>query len=211
LNPTDSFRIKRYTVGYIQTNMYLIIKDKKGIVIDPGFTNFELDIIEKIKAECSEIFSILLTHCHFDHISGAYSLKQAFNCKIYCHRLEEEKLLDPQKSGAIFFGENLKSISVDGYLEDMQKIKFCDLELKIFHTPGHTKGSISILVAQKYLFSGDTIMKGAIGRTDLYDGSYNDEILSIKNKILTLPQDTIIYPGHGPSTTVKEERKYFKI
>ncbi len=207
---SDDLIIKNYIVGYIETNMYLIHNIETGIIIDPGFTENEADsLIKKIKSETSEIPMVILTHCHFDHISGCGNLKKEFKSKIYCHRLDEEKLLDPQKSGAIFFGLSGNPLKPDGYLEDGQVIEIGGNTLKIIHTPGHTSGGISILLNCRYLFTGDTIFKDGIGRTDLYDGDYDIEINSIMNKILTLPEDIIIYPGHGPSTTIRAELKNF--
>ncbi|MEO0107268.1 MAG: MBL fold metallo-hydrolase, partial [candidate division WOR-3 bacterium] len=183
---------------------------KTGIIIDPGFTENEADsLIKKIKGLAYEIPMVILTHCHFDHISGCANLKKEFKSEIYCHRLDEEKLLDPQKSGAIFFGLSGNPLKPDGYLEDGQVIEINGNTLKIIHTPGHTSGGISVLLNDRYLFSGDTIFKDGIGRTDLYDGDYDMEIASIKSKILTLPEGVVIYPGHGPATTVKDERKNF--
>lgn len=206
----DELSIKTYIVGYIETNMYLIHNSKTGIIIDPGFNETEAEsLIKKIKREVSEIPMVILTHCHFDHISGCPIIKKEFESKIYCHRLDEEKLLVPEKSGAIYFGVSGTQLKPDGYLEDGQIIKFGEYTLKIIHTPGHTSGGISILLEDKYLFSGDTIFKDGIGRTDLYDGDYDIEINSIMNKILTLPENIIIYPGHGPSTTIREEAKNF--
>ncbi|MEO0184835.1 MAG: MBL fold metallo-hydrolase [candidate division WOR-3 bacterium] len=207
---SDDLSIKTYIVGYIETNMYLIHNRKTSIIIDPGFVETEVEsLIKKIKNEVSEIPMVILTHCHFDHISGCIVLKKEFKSKIYCHRLDEEKLLDPQKSGAIYFGVSGDSLKPDGYLEDGQVINFDDNSLKIIHTPGHTSGGISVLLNEKYLFSGDTIFKDGIGRTDLYDGDYEIEMNSIINKILVLSENIVIYPGHGPITSVKEERGNF--
>jgi len=210
----NDFKLIRFVVGLIETNMYLVVikghPDGEGIVIDPGFSENEADsIIEKFKKEVEKIPFILLTHCHFDHIGGCAILKKEFNSKIYCHRLEKEKLQNSEKSGAVFFDFQNVSINVDECLNGGEEIRLSDLTLKVIHTPGHSKGGISILLEEKFLFSGDTIFKGSIGRTDFYDGSYEEEIASITQKILTLPDDTIIYPGHGPSTTVRGEKKYF--
>jgi glyoxylase-like metal-dependent hydrolase (beta-lactamase superfamily II) len=202
--------IKTFIVGFIETNMYLLYENKNGIIIDPGFIESEAEsIIKKLKEEVSDIPMVILTHCHFDHISGCEILKREFNSKIYCHRFDEEKLLDAQKNGALFFGLSWNPLRPDGYLEDGEIISFGEHKLKILHTPGHTSGGISILLDNKHLFSGDTIFKDGIGRTDLYDGDYDVEINSIVNKILTLPDDTIIYPGHGKKTSVREEKKNF--
>lgn len=220
MNPINKFKIKKFVVGYIQTNMYLIINDKKGVIIDPGFVDAEADVlIKEIKSECLKIPAVLLTHGHHDHISGLGIIKKKFNSIIYCHKLEREKLKDGKKNGymmtAKFLGLNTKFNTEkipdpDEYLNGGEEIKLIGLTFKIIHTPGHTCGGISILLGN-VLFSGDTILKSSIGKADLYDSSYDDEISSIKNKILTLPPDTIIYPGHGPETTVKDEKKYFNI
>ena len=202
--------IKTFVVGYIETNMYLIYENKNGIIIDPGFIESEAEsIIKKLKEEVSDIPMVILTHCHFDHISGCSILKEEFKSKIYCHKFDEEKLLDAPKNGALFFGLSWNPLRPDGYLEDGEIISFGGHKLKILHTPGHTSGGISILLDNKHLFSGDTIFKDGIGRTDLYDGDYDTEIDSIKNKILTLPEDIVICPGHGSQTTVKNELKNF--
>lgn len=202
--------IRTFVVGYIETNMYLIHNQKIGIIIDPGFIENEAEsLIKKIRSEVNEVPMVLLTHCHFDHISGCPIIKEELGSKIYCHQLDEEKLINPQKSGSIFFGVTGTPLRPDGYLEDGQIIKLDGHKLKIIHTPGHTSGGISILLDEKYLFSGDTIFKDGIGRTDLYDGDYDVEINSIINRILTLPDDTIIYPGHGSATTVRAEKKNF--
>lgn len=206
----NDFEIKTFGVGFIETNMYLVIENRLGLVIDPGFIESEANrIIKEIKKGVDEIPMVLLTHCHFDHISGCGILKKEFKCKIYCHKLDEEKLIDPHMSGAHFFVSLGFSLKPDGYLSDNQELRFSNLNLKIIHTPGHTKGGVAILLEDKYLFSGDTIFKDSIGRTDLYDGDYDTEIDSITKKILVLPKETIILPGHGPQTTVKDEMKNF--
>lgn len=202
--------IKNFIVGYIETNMYLIAHKRKGLIIDPGFIESEAEqLIKKIKSEIDEIPNVLLTHCHFDHITGCAILKKEFNSKICCHKLDGDKLSDAQKSGALWFGVSNFHIEPDCLLEDGQEIEFCDFKLKIIHTPGHTSGGISILFSDKYLFSGDTLFKDGIGRTDLYDGNYDTLLNSIKNRLLVLPENIIIYPGHGPATTIGAERENF--
>jgi len=203
-------KILIFVVGYIETNMYLIVNDRKGIVIDPGFIESEQDkIIKVLRKECDAVPDIILTHCHFDHITGCSLLKQEFKSKIYCHRLDREKLRDPEKSGALFLGVKGARIAADELLDGGEELSLLNLKFRIIHTPGHTQGSISILVEDRYLFSGDTIFKDSIGRYDLDDGCYEDEISSITSRILVLPDDTVIYPGHGAATTVKEEKKNF--
>jgi len=211
LNFTNKYEIECFVVGYIETNMYLITKDKQGIIIDPGFIPDETDVLlEKLSTKCNAILAIFLTHGHFDHISGCGILKEKFKSNIFCHKLELEKLHDPMKSGAGLF--SLKETimpEADKFYNDGDIIDILGIRFNIIHTPGHTKGGVCLLMEDKFLFSGDTIFKASIGRTDLYDGSYDEELFSIKKKILALPPEIIVYPGHGPSTTVANEKKYF--
>lgn len=205
-----SLSILKFVVGYIETNMYLLHNQKSGIIIDPGFVEAEaVALIKKIRKEVNDIPVVIFTHCHFDHISGTVILKKEFNSKIYCHTFDAEKLSDVQKSGASWFGVSDFHIEPDCLLQDGQEIELDDSRLRIIHTPGHTGGGLSILLEDKYLFSGDTLFKDGIGRTDLYDGDYDTLMNSIKNKLLVLPENIIVYPGHGPSTTIAKERKNF--
>lgn len=215
--------VHTFTVGYIETNMYLVAgeehgakgkgKDRgqgtggrgQGIVIDPGFARQEADeIIAALEHEVAEIPAIIITHGHFDHTSGLRMLKDRFRSKIYCHELEREKLVDPEKSGAVLFGFKGDSIEPDMLLKGGEELGFGDMTCSIIHTPGHSQGGISVLVDGKYLFSGDLIFRGGIGRVDFPDGDYDLEIASIR-KILRLPGSVVIYPGHGPVTAVKDE------
>ncbi len=192
--------------------MYLIVKDRQGIIIDPGFTEVDAEqVITKIKTECLKVPVVFLTHAHYDHISGCQIMQREFKSKIYCHKFEKEKLADGQKSGALLFpaAENPKVANVE-YLVGGEEFDLLGLKMKIMHTPGHSRGGISILLENKVLFSGDTIFKGSIGRTDFDDGSYEEEISSIKNKILCLAPETIIYPGHMGPTTVQAELRNFR-
>ncbi len=204
------FTIKKFIVGYIETNMYLVCNEGAGIVIDPGFIENEKDtVIKKIRRFVNEIPAVFLTHFHFDHISGVPVLKREFGSAIYCHFLDAECLSDPQKNGALFFGVQSESITADKFFTDNQELDLIGLKFRIIHTRGHTPGGVSILLENQYLFSGDTIFKDGIGRTDLFGGDYEAEINSIKTRILTLPSNTLIYPGHGGPTTVEDEKMRF--
>jgi hydroxyacylglutathione hydrolase len=192
--------------------MYLVVKNTEGIIIDPGYTHEEeKDITDKIRTVCSEIPAVILTHGHYDHISGLDHIKQTFNSTILCHEQEADKLQSHEKNGAALFDLNAPLLPpADKYLTDDQNLDLLGLRWQIFHTPGHTRGGISVLLENQVLFSGDTLFKSGIGRTDLYDGSYDAEIDSILHKILNLPSSTAILPGHGPATTVEAERTHFK-
>ncbi|MDD5066947.1 MAG: MBL fold metallo-hydrolase, partial [bacterium] len=180
----EDYTIKSYTVGFLDTNMYLVIRNRSGIIIDPGFLEREKELIlSEIRAHCDTIPVILLTHCHFDHIMGCAPLVETFKSRVFCHKLEQDMLTDAGKNGGLVFGFHADPLAADQFLEDKQELSFLDLKFRIIHTPGHSRGSVCILLEDKYLFSGDTIMQACIGRTDLYNGSYKNEIHSIKNKL----------------------------
>ena len=192
------------------TNCYIVQDEetKETMVIDPGG---DVDkIIEMLNTIHAKVKYILLTHCHGDHIAGVNELKQRVGGKILIHRLDEEGLRDPNVNLAEYVGLGRVIVQADARLDDGDLIHVGNLEFKILHTPGHTKGGISIYSEEeKLLFSGDTLFRGSWGRTDLPTSSFEDIIKSITEKLMVLPEDTIVYPGHGKSTMIKEEEPIY--
>lgn len=192
------------------TNCYIVQDEetKETMVIDPGG---DVDkIVEMLNTIHAKVKYILLTHCHGDHIAGVNELKQRVGGKILIHRLDEEGLRDPNVNLAEYVGLGRVVVQADARLDDGDLIHVGNLEFKILHTPGHTKGGISIYSEEeKLLFSGDTLFRGSWGRTDLPTSSFEDIIKSITEKLMVLPEDTIVYPGHGKSTMIKEEEPIY--
>lgn len=192
------------------TNCYIVQDEetKETMVIDPGG---DVDkIVEMLNTIHAKVKYILLTHCHGDHIAGVNELKQRVGGKILIHRLDEEGLRDPNVNLAEYVGLGRVIVQADARLDDGDLIHVGNLEFKILHTPGHTKGAISIYSEEeKLLFSGDTLFRGSWGRTDLPTSSFEDIIKSITEKLMVLPEDTIVYPGHGKSTMIKEEEPIY--
>lgn len=192
------------------TNCYIVQDEetKETMVIDPGG---DVDkIVEMLNTIHAKVKYILLTHCHGDHIAGVNELKQRVGGKILIHRLDEEGLRDPNVNLAEYVGLGRVIVQADARLDDGDLIHVGNLEFKILHTPGHTKGGISIYSEEeKLLFSGDTLFRGSWGRTDLPTSSFEDIIKSITKKLMVLPEDTIVYPGHGKSTMIKEEEPIY--
>ena len=188
------------------TNCYIVQDEetKETMVIDPGG---DVDkIVEMLNTIHAKVKYILLTHCHGDHIAGVNELKQRVGGKILIHRLDEEGLRDPNVNLAEYVGLGRVIVQADARLDDGDLIHVGNLEFKILHTPGHTKGGISIYSEEeKLLFSGDTLFRGSWGRTDLPTSSFEDIIKSITEKLMVLPEDTIVYTGQGKSTMIKEE------
>jgi hydroxyacylglutathione hydrolase len=193
--------IKTFTSGAFQVNSYLLVIEKEAIIIDPFESKEILKEIRDIKLKY-----ILLTHGHIDHILAVNEIKEKTNAKIAIHKDDLNLLNNENENMSISFNVKLKKITPDIILEDNQILQIKNKELKIIHTPGHTQGSISILIDNN-LFSGDTLFEDSIGRTDLPTGSLEQEINSIKTKLLTLPENTILYPGHGEKTTIKQEKE----
>ena len=200
--------LKRLVVGELETNCYLIAckRTKKAVVIDPGGEE-EVDLVLNFLQENNfDLKYIINTHGHIDHIAGNNLLKAKTEALLLIHRLDADMLVDANKNFSSFMGKEICSPPADKLLEEGDEISLGTLNLIVIHTPGHTPGGIS-LVLNNIVFTGDTLFAGGIGRTDLPGGSYQDLIKSINEKLLILGDDKIIYPGHGPDSTIGEERK----
>ena len=200
-------RLKVLTWIGDETNCYIVFdpKSKETMVIDPaGDVDKIIDMINILQGNLKYIF---LTHCHGDHIAGVKELKEKKGGKVLIHR-EEVDGLNNKEINLTEFMDGLPEIEIDADL-----IHVGDLEFRVIHTPGHTKGGCSLyLDSEKLLFSGDTLFRGTWGRTDLPTSSRDDIMNSIMNKILVLSDDTFIYPGHGKATILKDEKTiYFEL
>lgn len=189
-----------------KTNCYIVQdeKNKETMVIDPGG---EVEkIVEMLNVLDAKLKYIYLTHCHGDHIGALKQLKQQKGGKIIIHRFDAEGLYNKDISLTDYIGMQDVYLEADSRLDDGDTIHVGELEFKVIHTPGHTAGG-SCLYCEKenLLFSGDTLFHGTWGRTDLPTSSFPDIIKSITEKLLVLPKDTIVYPGHGKSTMIQEE------
>ena len=197
--------IETITVGAFAMNCYLLFDDesKNAVFIDPGM---EADrLIRRVEDLDLNLNYIINTHAHIDHAAEAGIVQNHFDVDFYLHR-EELPLLDALPDQAKMFGINVGVIpSVTNYVNDGEEIRLGDYRGKVLHTPGHSPGSISIYWGND-LFVGDCLFMDSIGRTDLYKGDYDQLINSIRTKLLTLPEATKVYSGHGPSTTVGREK-----
>ena len=189
------------------TNCYIIFDEesKEVMVIDPAG---DVDkISEMIDILDGKLKYIYLTHCHGDHIAGVTELKNRCGGKILIHRDDSEGLNNPDINLSGYIGLPEIELEADSRIDDGDLIHLGDLEFKVIHTPGHTKGGTSLYCdKEKCLFSGDTLFRGTWGRTDLPTGNLEDIMNSITKKLLILPDETIVYPGHGKATMIKEEK-----
>lgn len=198
--------LQKLCVGELSTNCYILGDEKtnEGVVIDPG-GDFDL-IDENIEKLNLKIKYIILTHGHIDHIKALVPLKKKTKAKVLIHKEDLPILSDPTYNLSQFIGEDSSFSEPDLLLKDGDTIEFGKVKLLVLHTPGHTPGSIS-LYTDNLLFTGDTLFCEGMGRTDLPGASYEKLFSSIKQKLFTKPDDTEVFPGHGPSTTIGWEKK----
>lgn len=203
-------KVKTDAYGII-TNTYIVIDDETNIsaVIDPGGESEK--IIDVLKSLNTVVKYIILTHGHADHIGALYDLKQYTNAKVLTSQKASYELLNSNINLTNFFNMNLKKVCADINVDDGECINIGKLVFRVILTPGHTEGSLCLYSEkEKVLFSGDTIFAGGPGRTDLLTGNYKQIIDSIKNKLLILPENTVVYPGHDNLTTIKDEISIYK-
>ncbi len=203
-------RIKVNAGAILGVNCYIVQDEntKEAMVIDPGGSPAK--IIEMLDAIGAKVKYILLTHCHGDHIGAVNELREKCGGTVLIHREDEPGLKNPDTNLSNHIGMGNVTIEDASRLNEDDLIHVGDLEFKIIHTPGHTAGSISIYCEQeKLIFSGDTLFRGSWGRTDLPTSSFTEIIDSITNKLMILPGDTIVYPGHGKSTIIQEEEPIY--
>lgn len=198
-------------VGPLQTNCYILVCEEtfEALIVDPGFTDEEWSkIFNKIRKSKVHITHIINTHGHADHISGNFRVKDATHATLMVHYEDADMLTDPIKNLSVVFGLNVTSPPPDLTLRGDEDIEVGSLKLKVLHTPGHTPGSVSLYCKSLgIIFTGDTLFAGSIGRADLPGSSYRELISSIRRKLFTLPDETIVYPGHGKRTTIGVERR----
>ena len=206
-------RIKVNAGGFMGINCYIIQDEetKETMVIDPGGSIGKIE--EMLKVIDAKVKYILLTHCHGDHMGAASQLREKCGGKILIHRFDQEGLRNPMINLSSHIGLGDVSLKEDARLDDGDILHVGGLRFNVIYTPGHTIGSISLYCEEeKMVFSGDTLFRGSWGRTDLPTSNLEQIMDSITNRLMILPQDTIVYPGHGKSTIIKEEEPiYFEL
>jgi len=197
-------------VGALQTNCYILgcPETREALVIDPG-AEAEL-IVGALDKHGLKLKTVVLTHGHADHIGACGELRRVPGVTLAVHREDAPLLSDAHRNLTAYIGSPLTLPAAERLLGDGDRVECGTVGLTVLHTPGHTRGSIC-LHGEGLLFSGDTLFAGAVGRTDFPGGDFKTLIASLKNRLMPLPDDTVVYPGHGPASTMgieKEENPY---
>uniref|UniRef100_UPI003217413A MBL fold metallo-hydrolase n=1 Tax=uncultured Draconibacterium sp. TaxID=1573823 RepID=UPI003217413A len=204
-------KIEKFVVNPLGENS-LVVSDESGecIFIDPGFFySEEKDEIRSYIAENKlNPVKITNTHCHFDHIMGVEFIREEYGVSLHAHA-DDAFWIERAEDQAKRFGFEIEPVRpVDAFLHENENIKFGNSELEVIHIPGHTPGHVVFYNREaEILIGGDVLFYGSIGRTDLPGGNHNDLISNIKNKLFGLPDNTKVYCGHGPETTIGFEKR----
>lgn len=190
--------IERFTVNRLQTNTYVVgMRGGSALVIDPSATDMS-DVVDYIATHDLHVVALVNTHGHFDHVLGNASLKANLKVPIWMHEADIPLLADTPSA-----------ITPDEYLTDGQVLVIGNLRFTVLATPGHSLGGVCLYEPDAGIaFTGDTLFAGTIGRTDLYGGNLDTLLQSLREKLWTLPDQTILYPGHGEDSTIGDERMY---
>lgn len=197
---------QRWTVGELATNCYLVWCEntRQAALVDPGGKGEQL--LAALEDRELQLKALVNTHGHADHMAGNSYLQAATGAEILIHAADAPMLVEPARNLSLFLGQDIKSPPAGRLLHDGDGVAVGQEELQVRHTPGHTPGGIS-LVAEGLVFSGDTLFAGSVGRTDFPGGSREELLRSIESRLMVLPDETRVLPGHGPETTIGAERQ----
>lgn len=200
-------KVEHDVVGVVGTNCYFAVNEetKECLIIDPG-DNADM-LAEKIRQGGYTPVAILLTHGHFDHIMGVEGLRETFHIPVYVHEDDEQMLKRPDLNAGAMIGARV-SLMADELLHDGDELMLAGMKIRVLHTPGHTPGGVCFYFPEEeVLFSGDTLFCESVGRTDLPGGSMGALIRSLKERVMKLPDLTVVYTGHGEPTKIGYEKQ----
>lgn len=199
--------IEQLKTGTIEENCYLVYNDEALLIIDPGADAAMIE--EQITKTNQQPVAILLTHTHYDHIGAVEALRHKYQVPVYVSPLEQEWLGDPVLNlSGLGRHDDMEDIIVSPaeYEFEMKRYRLGDIEFEVVPTPGHSIGSVSF-VFDDFVVAGDALFQGSIGRTDLYTGNLEQLLHSIQTQLFVLPDEFVVYPGHGEATTIEHEKK----
>ena len=196
-------------VGDYQANCYVLSVGDEAVIVDPG--DEAAKIFSYIASQALEPVAILMTHGHFDHIGALKEVQKKYNVPVYAHKKEQEYFTNSGFNLSWKVGRTpieIHDLSDFVFLEEDQILELLDQKIQTLHVPGHSLGSLAYhFIEAQLVVSGDALFKGSVGRTDMIHGNGEQLIDSIKAKLLTLPNETVVYPGHGGATTILDEKR----
>lgn len=205
------------TVGPFMCNCHILADERtrEAVIVDPG--DDPVHILAAVKELGVTVKALAHTHCHLDHITGTRRVKEETGATILIHEADrwlyehlKEQCAETMRLFGMRLGKAHEPLPVDEVLRDGRRVRFGGFELTVLHTPGHTPGSCCFVLGDakaRRVFSGDTLFAGSIGRTDLWGGDTDAELRSIRERLFALDPDTIVFPGHGPETRIREEKE----
>ncbi|HEX7550825.1 MAG TPA: MBL fold metallo-hydrolase [Candidatus Methylomirabilis sp.] len=198
--------IQTFVVGPLQSNSYLVVdeRSRQAAVIDPGMESES--VLEAVRREGLRVESVIITHGHFDHVFSSAAFKAETGAQVIMHPDDVPLLLEMPETARFFGFKAPPPPQPDRLVREGDVIKVGELALRVLETPGHTPGGISLCLDDA-VFVGDTLFAGSVGRTDLSGGSLEALLRSIRTRLLTLPDWTVVYPGHGTATSIGAERR----
>lgn len=207
-------KVIKFGFSLFGINTYVVVDEptKSCAVIDPGMIDREEEeaLTGYISRNGLKVTHVINTHLHVDHAIGDKYVSELFKVPVVGHKADEPLGERIQQQATMFgMAERVEAVSLNSYLDDGDEVKVGDGRLKVLHVPGHSPGSIALYDPDgKFVITGDALFAGSVGRTDLPGGNYSQLIKAVKDKLLTLPDNTAVYPGHGPATTIGQEKKY---
>ena len=200
-------KIEKFVLGSVGTNCYIVYNEKNKECFIVDLATYSQEMVGHIKKSDSQVKGILLTHGHFDHIMGIEDFIDEIPTTVYAHEEEEEFLKDPVLNFSAVMGKEEYRVNEVIFLKEHQSFQLAGFDIQILHTPGHTPGGCCYyLPRENVVFTGDTLFNGSVGRTDFPKGDTALLLSSISEKLLTLPEETEVYPGHVESTTIGKEK-----
>lgn len=204
-----NIELKYAVIGSIGTNCYILknTQTNEGVMIDTA-DNYDAAVSFIDRCNCT-LKAILLTHGHYDHMTVARDIADKYGVKIYACEYEKHTLANPDINLSSHMGRGGIRMSADYWIKDGEELDIAGIKILAIHTPGHTEGGMSYYVKDlSSLFSGDTLFAESVGRTDFPTGSMSQIVSSVKDKLFKLPDDTVVYPGHGEGTSIAHEKAY---
>jgi glyoxylase-like metal-dependent hydrolase (beta-lactamase superfamily II) len=204
-------QVDQLIMGAFETNCYAL-RESDGatdcVIVDAGLDGAGL--VGFLQERKLNAVALVLTHGHADHIAGVVELRKSFgSLKVYIHQLDAGMLTGEQDNLSVLAGGTFRAEPADFLVVESDRIEQAEISLEVLHTPGHTRGGISLYCRDEgVVFAGDTLFAGSVGRTDFPGGNMRQLITNIREKLLVLPDETVVYPGHGPATTIAQEKAY---